>query len=376
MGRNTFTSVDYGASVRARGVTFEGDGRASSTVAKRAQQQAKNDKRLHPSVDPATAPIHRSLIRFEPYGDQYRVTVGCPMHIESTCDVTGSMGENVQIMFGVLPQTYDLISKVLPGYDLQLSLGIFGDTCDEYIMSRPQFEMTADKIVEYCSHLFSSGSGGDFPESPQYSVYGAAYLTDAYINRIGLKGYHFLITDASMHNTLTESNLRRAFGDSVFDEVRNNGHEKVANTLNYRTTVEVFKDMHKIYHAFLLMVDADLRGHYSDYYDDSHMIRIGSTRYLPQIEAAIIGLTEATLEPSELRTFLLANQIPRSETDVLVNQLLKIPFGAQRALEEASGCKIPKKGDIFAHKTDLQPCGFASEDDTDEVINGSSGSWL
>ncbi len=375
MGRDLFTSYDFKRSTAASGVKFESDGRASRDVAKKAQQQAAECKKLHPSVDPAVQPIHRSLIRFEPHNDQFRVTVGCPMPIESTCDVTGSMGENVQIMFGVLPQTYELISKVLPGYDPQLSLGIFGDVCDGFIMSRPQFEMTADKIVGYIKHLFSSGSGGDADEDPQYAAYGAAYLTDAYVNRIGLKGYHFLITDAGMHNNLTERNLKRVYGESVFDAVRDNGHEDVAKKHNFYDASSVFKDMQKKYHAFLLMAERSVGYYYSDVYDDNHIIQIGSTRYLPQVEAAIIGLTEGTLEPAELEQFLTDNQVHKSEVLMLVRQLLKVPYAAQRELEEKSKYKIPVKGDLFASKTDLQPCGHVADED-EKVETGSSGTWL
>lgn len=376
MGDPVFTKYSYESETKKRGISFESDGRASRTVAERAAQQARSTKKLDPSVDPATEPIHRSLVRFNPYGEQFRVTVGLPVPIESTCDVTGSMGDNVQIMLGVLPQTYGLISKVLPGCDPQLSLGIFGDTVDEYIMSRPQFEMTAEKIVEYCSHLFSSGSGGDAPEDPQYAAYAAAYLTDAYINRIGLKGYHFLITDAPMHGSLYASDLKRVFGNKVFDYVRDNGFEEISKIHSTSDMTRVFNDLNKRFHAFLLMVDNEPMSCWRDVYDESHIIRIDSTKYLPQVEAAIIGLTEATLEPADLKDFLKDAQVPASAAEKLVRQLLHVKYGAQRELEEASGLKIPKKGDIFNSKTDLQPCGHINEEEDTPIENGSSGTWL
>ena len=373
MGDPIFTRHSFTTETERRGISFESDGRASKSVAEKAARQAATTKKLHPSVDPATEPIHRSLLRFSPYEDKFRVTVGLPVPIESTGDVTGSMGDNVQIMLGVLPQTYELISKVLPGCDPQLSLGIFGDEVDDFIMSRPQFEMTAEKIVEYCANLFSSGSGGDYPEDPQYSVYAAAYLTDAYINKIGLKGYHFLITDAPMHGTVYKRNLRRIFGDQVFDAVRDNGFD-----LPDTPAVEqLFADMKKIFHAFILLVDSNANDFWSSYYDGAHIVQIDSTKYLPQVEAAIIGLTEATLEPAELKQFLIDTQVPAAEAEKLARKLLRVEYGAQRKLEEASGYKLPQKGDIFDHKTDLQPSGHIDEEKEETPIeNASSGTWL
>ncbi|MDO4507802.1 MAG: hypothetical protein Q4B65_00180 [Candidatus Saccharibacteria bacterium] len=390
MGDRIFTEYDFEKETTKREISFErtetGEVRASETVAKKAQQQAEEAGGLHPSVDPAVQAIHRSLIRFEPYEDKFRVTVGCPIPIESVCDVTGSMGENVQIMFGVLPETYELISKALPGCDPQLSLGVFGDVVDGYVLERPQFEMTAEKIVEYCSHLFSSGNGGDGPEDPQYAVFGAAYLTDAYINRIGLKGYHFLVTDASMHGDLTTRTLKRIFGEDVLDLTKENGHEQDITEIMEKNhsydMVKLHKDLNQLFHAFLIVIDrGSAQACWQEVYDENHIIYLGSTRYLPQVEAAIIGLTEATIEPSEVEKFLINAQVPNDSAKILTRQLLGIPYGEQRKLEQKSGYVLPKKGDLFATKTELQPCGFADEDAdgdvaTDNDETPSSGEWL
>ncbi|MDO4611988.1 MAG: hypothetical protein Q4B29_00795 [Candidatus Saccharibacteria bacterium] len=402
MGKNIFTHYSYAAETKKREISFEhsssGEVRASKTVAEKARQQATETNKLDPSVDPAVQAIHRSLIRFEPHGEKFRVTVGCPMNIESVCDVTGSMGENVQIMFGVLPETYDLIAKALPGYDPQLSLGVFGDVVDDYVLMRPQFEMTAEKIVEYCSHLFQSGTGGDSPEDPQYAMYGAAYLTNAYVNRIGLKGYHFLITDAPMHGTLSLSTLKRVFGHNVLELVAENNHQDAAEVAAIDPAIkglcnaalegltgreirdlemgQLHQDLSKIYHAFLIMVGDQSYDCWKELYDKNHTIHIGSTRYLPQVQAAIIGLTEATIEPCDIEQFLVNSQVPKNQAQELTRQLLKVPYGEQRRLEETSGLKIPKKGDLFASKQDLQPCGFIDDDVANKVEDVPSGTWL
>ncbi|MBR0134287.1 hypothetical protein IJM16_03405 [Candidatus Saccharibacteria bacterium] len=299
--------------------------------------------------------IRRSLPRFEEMPDgRFELTIGCPMDMESTCDTTGSMGDNVQTMIEVLPETYGVISEVLPGYDLQLALGIFGDMVDRFIVNRPQFEMTAEKIVDYVTKLVPESNGGDIHEDPQYAIFGAAYLTDTFTNRIGLKGYHFMITDAPMHRYRLDPDLiERVYGEDVWKNLADNGHSDITRT-NLPDIDDMFKALHKRAHAFVIGLGG-ATSYFSTYYDVRHRINIHDTRCLPAIEAAVIGLTEGTLQPMDLRKFLKDHQVSNANIDRAMPGLSQVELSAQRKLEQAAKIVIPKKGDIFAKKTDKQP---------------------
>jgi len=184
MGKETFSRTAY---VRSFKKHASEPGHATAD----AERQAKITGKLNPLVDPSTyGVIRRSLLRFEQREDGLLVVaVGTPIPIETRVDTTGSMGHNVEVALEVLPNMYEFCQDVLPGYDLQIATGIFGDVCDNFVLCRPQFEMVADKIVQQLTLMVPEHGGGDSPEDPHYGLFGAAYLTDAYINRIGLKGY-------------------------------------------------------------------------------------------------------------------------------------------------------------------------------------------
>ena len=359
MGRETFTHYSFETAVESKGISFErkadGTRRATSSVTREAEQRSRNTGKLDPAVDPAIMVIRRSLPRFEEMPDgRFEMTVGCPMDVESSCDTTGSMGDNVQTMIEVLPETYGIISEVLPGYDLQLALGIFGDQVDDFIVNRPQFEMTAEKIVDYVTKLVPESGGGDGPEDPQYAIFGAAYLTDTYTNRLGLKGYHFLITDAPMHNERLDPNLiERVYGENVWKDLADNGFPEITRN-NLPDYNDMFKQLHNRAHAFMIGLDG-ATSYFSTYYDVQHRIDIRDTRCLPAIEAAVIGLTEGTLQPMDLRKFLKEHQVSTANIDRAMPGLSQVELSAQRKLEQAAKIVIPKKGDIFAKKTDKQP---------------------
>ena len=365
MGRETFTHYSFDTATASRGISFErdkdGSRRATTRVTHEAEQRSRNTGKLDPAVDPAVMVIRRSLPRFEekPNG-RFELTIGCPMDVESTCDTTGSMGDNVQTMINVLPETYGVISEVLPGYDPQLALGIFGDKTDKFIVNRPQFEMTAEKIVDYVTKLVPESDGGDLAEDPQYAIFGAAYLTDTFTNKIGLKGYHFLITDAPMHEERLDPNLiERVYGENVWKELADNGHPEITRT-SLPDYDDMFKALHNRAHAFIIGL-RDATSHFSTYYDVNHRVRIADTRCLPAIEAAIIGLTEGTLQPMDLRKFLNDHQVSEANSDKALEGLNRVPLCAQRKLEQAAGIVIPKKGDLFAKKTDLQPTTYTPD---------------
>ncbi len=338
------------------------------------EQYVRQYGQLDPVVDPKTVPIHRSLLRFMPTEDgKWKVSVGCPVNVESILDTTGSMGGNVNIAMKVLPDTFDLCAEMLPGMDLQLSIGIFGDYQDDFILCRPQFEMEAEKIVDYMSRMNPEHRGnGNGGEDPIYGIFAAAYLTDAYLNRIGLKGYHFVTTDEPTHD-INSREMERVFGENVWDEIAANGHPEVTK-YGFPDNQSIVAELYKKTHAFVIICDSrgkTLRS-WEALYGKDHVIEIYDTYCLPQIQAAIIGLTEGVLQPIDVEGYLRDHEVNDRNIEAAMPGLLRIKFAAQCGLKEASPYRIPKKGDIFVNKSDLQPTGevlpTTEEDDGEEAV--------
>lgn len=366
MGRVTFSRIDYHRTRESEGI------KSDERVTRAAEQEAHSTGKLRPSVDPSVDRIRRSLMRFEPLDDgTFRVSVGCPMAIEAITDTTGSMGNNVDIAMEHLPDTYDLVAEMLPGYDPQLSLGIFGDVTDKFVLQRPQFEMTAAKLVNYLKDMVPERAGGDSAEDPQYGLLAAAYLTSAYVNRIGLKSYHFLVTDATAHERFSLDTCERIFGTHFWSSIHENGFENIQElSLPYLTIPEVVRDLKQHAHAFVLVLGGSEHSYVNRFWEKSYgsncVISIQSTEYLPQVMAAIIGLTEGTLGFVAVEPYFRTHNIGAQVASDLAGQLSKIDIKAQAVLRhkiEQSGHAIPRAGDIFAQKTDLWPINNATGED-------------
>lgn len=375
MGRDTFSRDTY-KSASLRFVPEKGPATA------RAEQSAHETGKLNPLVDPAGyGVIRRSLPRLEQTKKKFwELTVGTPMPIETRLDTTGSMGGNVDIALGVLPNSYEQCKDVLPGYDLQIATGIFGDVSDRFVLCRPQFEMVADKIVEQLTLMVPERDGGDTPEDPHYGLFGAAYLIDAYLHRIKLKSYDFTVSDAPARDRLDERELRRIFGKEVFEKVVENGHQISVRDLP--TTTEVVQDLLMHTHAFFLQVGPhpETTRFWTSVFGRDRVIVLPSTELLPQVQATIIGLTEGTLDLKTVPKFLEHGNVSNGDAKEIVRSVANIPIGAQAVLPNYS--KRPQKGDLFKEKTDLWPIssshtGTPSDDDV-EGEGDSSGklTWL
>lgn len=321
----------------------------------RAEQQAMASGTLNPLVDPAGyGVIRRSLIRFNERPDGlWVVTVGTPVAHETRIDTTGSMGGNVDVALRVLKDAYLLTSKMLPECDLQMMIGIFGDVSDRFPLGRPQFEMEAEKIVEQLTLLVPERRGADFPEDPHYGLFGAAYLTDAYINRIGQKRYDFTVSDAPARSRLDPRQITRIFGDKVYDYVAANRWEVPANEV--LDTSQVVYDLLKNAHAFFLQVGSryETTSFWTNLFGPERVVVLPRTELLPQVEAAIVGLTEGTLDLQDLPDFLQENGVTKEDARAITRSVVNIPIGAQTVLPNFD--RRPKKGDVFREKTDLWP---------------------
>ena len=354
MGHETFSVESYRTARRAYGVTHD------EGVTRKAEQRARDTGRLSEIVDPAINPVRFSKIRLNPHQKKWIATLGCPMDIEVSCDTTGSMGGEVDTEMMVLPDLYKAVAEVLPGYDPQLCLGIFGDVCDDFVLCRPQFEMEAPKIVNYLKEMAPQRGGGDTPEDPQYAMFARAYLTDAYTDHIGLKGYHFIVTDAACHERLERSTIERVFGKDIFEtELKN-----MSRVPTLRQTVE---DLKRKTHQFILVVGGSygVSNFWRDICGEKSVISIDSTQQLPAVIATIIGLTEGTIDIADLERHLGAYNLQnafyqacsgkRYDYTQLSMQLSRIEIGAQAKLRHALPHPVPKAGDIFANKGDIWP---------------------
>lgn len=350
MGHETFSRTSYQSARQSYGITN------NTGVTRKAEEQARKRGRLNEIVDPAVEPIRRSMIRLNPHRNkQWIATIGCPMDIEVSCDTTGSMGGEVDTEMAVLPDLYGEVAKVLPGYDPQLCLGIFGDCEDPFVMCRPQFEMEAPKIVNYLKEMAPQRGGCcNHGEDPQYAMFARAYLTDAYTNRIGLKGYHFVITDEPCHEYLSMSEVKRIFGECIFEsELKHLNRE-------FPTVSGMIKELKSKTHQFVLILRDysydDTVERWRDLCGKNCVIIIDSTKQLPVVISAIIGLTEGTLDIGELDEYLKE----RGCAD-LVQQLSQIEIGAQAKLRHQLPYPVPRKGDIFASKGDDWPIQEATD---------------
>lgn len=352
MGKNVFTRSTY---TSARSTYCVGDVGTKGTTIK-AEQKAFASGKLEPLVDPSGFGVVRlSLPRVTKLDDgRYELNVGVPMPIENRIDTTGSMGGNVDIALDILPDAFDSWREMLNGYDIQVATGIFADCCDRFVLCRPQFEMDADKIVGQLSMMVPErGGGGNGGEDPDYGLFGAAYLTRAYINRIGLKGYDFTVTDEPGRGRISDDQLRRVFGDEVFKKAAENGHNVEFSGTMY--TSDIWEALLNRAHAFVLIVDghanSSARRFWIDMVGPGHVINLPSMQVLPQVQAAIIGLTEGTLQLSEVSEYLQKSEIDSRFIDLIQDSLVDIPVAAQQQAESFS--KLPKKGDIFDGKPDV-----------------------
>ena len=289
MGDKPFSVDSYVSARRSYGITSDKD------VTRTAERQARATGKLNEIVDPGINPMRYSKIRLNPHRKMWITTMGCPMDIEVSCDTTGSMGGEVDTEMKILPKLYEAIAKVLPGYDPQLCLGIFGDVVDDFVLCRPQFEMEAEKIVRYLKEMAPQRAGGDSPEDPQYAMFARAYLTNAYTNRIGLKGYHFIVTDATCHGSIRRQDIQRIFGNSVFEN-------ELKNMREIPSFKKVVKDLKAKTHQFILVVDnhSSTYEYWREVCDKKSVVRISTTGQLPEVISALIGLTVGTIDINDI----------------------------------------------------------------------------
>lgn len=351
MGKNRMTEDSY-KRVADDAKTF------GSAATAKGEQRKREGKGLHPMVDPqGNGVIRRSISRFVPDGDVLILASGVAMLKETRFDTTSSMGTSLDHAFEALPRSYKLLADgedaVLGRYDTQIITSMFNDVGDDYVLLRSHAEMD-EKIAEQMTLMVPERAGGDFPEDPQYGIFGAAYLTAAAINRYGLKTYDFTVSDATGRDYIAEDVLIRVFGKDVFKKVTENGYQ--LKNKSEISTHDAVQDLLKRSHAFFLQVENEsaTTKFWTNLYGKERVVKLPSTKLLPEVEAAIIGLTEGVLSLQTLEGFLIKNADVSKENAALIKRAVAgIPIGEQMSLPNFD--KIPVKGSIFKSKDDLWP---------------------
>jgi len=382
MGDSFLTKETYTAALASVGVT-----RGSKGVTKKAEQQAKKTGKLQPIVDPAEFGVTRlSLPRVGKEDGGWKLLVGTPIPIETRFDSTSSMGDSVDTALEVLPNAFEYWKEVLEDYDIQASTGIFGDVVDDFVLCRPPFEMVADKIVNQLTQMVPERGGGDPAEDPDVGIFGGAYLVRSYINRIGLKRYDFTVTDAPGRGRVDDKTLKRTFGDEVFTKVSENGHQIKHNGGSMELET-IWNDLLEEAHAFIIVVrnSSSAKRFWNEHCGKERVVPIPHAKWIPQTQAAIIGLTEGVIEPQEVVTFLTRMNVDEAAAETIMEALVDIPLGAQAQLPNFD--RRPMKGDFFAEKpdvwedTNIWPISSSSveeaeEDGEDEDDDEERDTWI
>jgi len=361
MGDETLTRDAYS---RVHDSATDG-GKTSATAD--AEERFSQGEGFDPLVDPKglphLGPIRLSLPRFAQEGNLWVLTCGLPMAMENLRDCTGSMGNNVDLAFDALMESYEMmvggLNPVLGRYDVQMANGIFNDVEDNQrrgipVILRSQFEMGEKIPLQLAMLIPGRGGCGNGKEDPQFGLFGAAYLTAASINRWGLKYYHFTISDEPVVPRIDFNWLKKIFGDNVLDYVKENGYDMDAKSLP--DTRQVIMDLQSRAHAFFLQVDhrPDVTSQWKEYYGADHFIMLpDGTRYLHGVEGAIAGLTEGVLDLQTVPDFLQEHKVPKDFANRIVRAIAHIPLGAQTLFPNFH--RLPKAGDRFREKTDLWP---------------------
>jgi len=374
MGRQTFSRTSYDATMSTA--------RAAGSATHLGEERIRRGQGLDRLVDPAgNGLIRRSMARKDKRPDGFwEMMMGTPMLVETLLDTTGSMGGNVAIALDRLPHLYALLKEgdgaVLGRYDLQLITAIFGDVEDQYVLNRSHAEM-GDKIAEQMTMMYPErGGAGNGKEDPQYGIFAAAYLTAAETNGYGLKTYHFTISDEPIYEEYDERTLIRVFGETVFDKVAENGHEISRHHLP--NVQQVITDLQTRAHAFFLEVPGrrSIHDQWACLYGEDHVVVLPSVELLPQVQAAIIGLTEGVIDLQSMEAFLRQNEVKADDAKRIARSVAGIPIGAQAALPGFDD--LPEIGALFKEKTDLWPFDYADDVATDKSTSDTAetGGWL
>jgi hypothetical protein len=347
--KGTFSSATYASrekEVKLRGsATYEGE------------ERVRQGKGLDPLVDPKGlekyGPMRGSGNLLVPDGDQFVLKFGVAMPSQTDCDLTGSMGDNVNTFFRVQPKLQKLLNDrktgVLRRYQTQMCTGAIQDKVDQFAYQRSQFEPD-NEVERQMGLLYPEKGGGDGTEDYQLSMFAAAYLTDAIITKYGLRGYYQMVGDADSRTTFDRKLLERVFGSKVID-IALNGSSKMP------TMDEVLKKLSSDWHHFYYNVGGSRynRDFWKEILGNDRIIDI-RTEDLAEVQAVVCGLTEGVLDLQSAVDFLTeVGGVNAQSAKRIVESCSNIPIGLQKTF--ANFDKIPMAGARFASRDDIWPIG-------------------
>lgn len=332
--------------------------------------ECRDEEILDEKINPAIKPMRRAEIHLEPHRQQWGVAVGCPLDIEICYDSTASMGEYPSNMWNFDRYYLNGWSQktIWPGYAPLFCLDSFGDCGDQIVLRRTQFTNSARELRFYADKIMPKQRGGldNAGEDPQYAMFARAYLTDTYANRIGLKGYHFIVTDEPCHNQLRRQEIMRIFGDDIFENELREMRDHIPSMK------EMVRELKRKTHQFVLVLRSyrypDTLEQWRRLCGGQSVIVIDDLTDVNSVIVAIIGLTEGTLDVAGLRGSLNGLLWGVKGKIDLAKQLTKIDIGAQARLRHMLPRPMPKAGDIFARKDDLWPIRPEEIIDNDEPV--------
>ncbi|HEY4484464.1 MAG TPA: hypothetical protein VI978_01940 [Candidatus Paceibacterota bacterium] len=320
-----------------------GGGRATYEGERRAQEGKGLDRLVDPKSFDGGRESNNLLL---PQADgKFLLQFGTAMPVKSDLDTTGSMGNNVDIAFRVLPKKLGLFvqgpNAVLKRYHVQIATGVVQDRDDQFPYQVTQFEPD-NEIDRQMGLLVPNRAGGDSTEDYQLALYYTGYRTKTAISKYGLRGYNFIAGDQIGRDILGRTVTRRVLGGQV--ELPK-GFE----------TVQLGKKLLENWHAFYLQVfDTDyVTSWWRQVLGQDRVVILPRTEDLAEVEAVIVGLTEGVLDLKTSVDFLTESGVGKTDAKKIVEAVAGIPLKAQANLKNFD--KIPMAGAIFASRDDIWP---------------------
>lgn len=328
------------------------EAKVRKTATYEGEDRARQGKPLDPLVDPSKYDVVRgSNNLLVPDGDEFVLQFGVAMPVETDLDTTGSMGQNVNIAFGVLPKVQNLlvqgVNAVLRRYHTQIATGIVQDRTDQYPYLRSMFEPD-NEVERQMGLLVPERSGGDSTEDYQLGLFAAAYLTKASITQYGLKGYYFVVGDEQGRDQLDLRVLKQVFGPTVLEKAFGSRPPQ-----SLPSTAEVAKRVLENWHVFFLQVNDVLYTPkwWSKLLGEERLIPLPRTEDIAEVQACIIGLTEGVLDKQSAVDFLSKSKVDRAKSAKIVEAVSNIPVGLQTTYPNFN--KIPSAGSRFKGREDI-----------------------
>jgi hypothetical protein len=356
--------TDYDA--RAHRTTVQRLKASGTSVSNLGREHVRKTGKLHPLVNPATRGATReSRSRLVEQDDHtWLLPVGVALPILTNFDGTGSMTVNIQYAFDSSAEFHELLAgeqvPLAARYHLQVATSAVQDVDDPHPLCLSEFE-SGNEFVEQHQLLFPDNQGHDRGAEYQILLYVAGCRMTCDIHRYGLKGHLHVIGDEKGHR-LRRSDVRSVLGIDLETELE---------------VEEVGMRASEKWHTFYFQVDnrGQFLSHATDWWRRAvgrdHILKMGSARYVAYWQAAVIGLTEGTLELERLSDYLtdVARLADKSEIKRIVEGVGHIPIGAQTKLPNFG--RLPLAGSVFADREDLWPIG----QEAPETAGGQGTQW-